>query len=240
MNEMVLITGASGGIGKSVAKKLAKEGYSLYLQYNRGENEIKLLCDELSQFPITIHTIQADLSNRDEVLKLLEMMICPIDHIVYCAGNSYVGLLTDMSFKQIDDCLAVHVTSLIHIVNGLLPHMIHEKRGNIIVISSIWGEVGASCEVVYSTVKGGQNTFVKSLAKELAPTGIRVNAIAPGAIKTSMMSGFSDEEITQIENEIPMGRLGQASEVADSVSFLLSNQASYITGHILQVNGGWS
>ena len=117
--------------------------------------------------------------------------------------------------------------------------MIANKRGNIVVISSIWGLTGASCEVVYSMVKGGQNAFVKALAKELAPSGIRVNAVAPGAIDTDMLRRFSEEELQSIANDIPIGRIGKPDEVAKTVSFLVSDAASYITGQIISVNGGW-
>jgi 3-oxoacyl-[acyl-carrier protein] reductase len=118
--------------------------------------------------------------------------------------------------------------------------MVKKREGNIIVISSIWGIVGASCEVLYSMVKGGQNSFVKALAKELAPSNIRVNAIAPGAIKTRMLSNFTEEELKALEDEIPLGRLGNPNEVAQTVSFLASKNSSYITGQVISVNGGWS
>lgn len=133
----------------------------------------------------------------------------------------------------------LHVSSPFLLTRNLLPAMVSRKAGAIVAISSIWGEAGASCEVLYSMTKGAQNSFVKALAKELAPSGIRVNAVSPGAVKTNMMAGFSKEEEEMIAEDIPMGRLAKPGEVADAVQFLLSEKASYITGQILSVNGGW-
>ena len=163
----------------------------------------------------------------------------PIDLLVLNSGMSFYGLVTDMSDDDIDQMVNLHITSPFRLTQKLIPTMIRKRAGNIIVISSIWGIAGASCEVLYSMVKGGQNSFVKALAKELAPSQIRVNAIAPGAIETRMISNFSTEELTELEEEIPLGRLGQPDEIANTVSFLASKQASYITGQVISVNGGW-
>ena len=170
---------------------------------------------------------------------LLSQINRPIDVIIHNSGNSYYGLITDMSDELVRKIVQLHVTSPILLTKKLLPQMIANKRGNIVVISSIWGLTGASCEVVYSMVKGGQNAFVKALAKELAPSGIRVNAVAPGAIDTDMLRRFSEEELQSIANDIPIGRIGKPDEVAKTVSFLVSDAASYITGQIISVNGGW-
>jgi 3-oxoacyl-[acyl-carrier protein] reductase len=163
----------------------------------------------------------------------------PIDLLVLNSGISFYGLVTDMSDDDIDQMINLHITSPFRLTQKLIPSMISKREGNIIVISSIWGITGASCEVLYSMVKGGQNSFVKSLAKELAPSQIRVNAIAPGAIETRMLSKFSKEELKELEEDIPLGRLGHPDEIADVVSFLASKNSSYITGQVLSVNGGW-
>ena len=131
------------------------------------------------------------------------------------------------------------MTSPILLTKELLPKMIRQQHGNIVLVTSIWGQTGAACEVVYSTVKGAQISFVKSLSKELALNGIRVNGIAPGAVNTSMMAHFTEDELDMIKGDIPMGRLAEPSDIAESVSFLLSEKASYITGQIISVNGGW-
>ena len=121
----------------------------------------------------------------------------------------------------------------------LLPKMIRQQHGNIVLMTSIWGQTGAACEVIYSTVKGAQIAFVKSLSKELSLNGIRVNGIAPGAVNTSMLANFTEDEMEDIKGDIPMGRLAEPADIAESVSFIISQRASYITGQILSVNGGW-
>jgi 3-oxoacyl-[acyl-carrier protein] reductase len=232
-----LITGASGGIGTSIARQLAADGYGLLLHYNRRREAVEKLKKELA----TTHVvpIQADLAAKDGVEVLLSQINRPVDAIVYNSGNSYYGLITDMGDGLVQSMVQLHVTSPILLTKKLLPEMIAKKRGNIVIISSIWGLTGAACEVVYSMVKGGQNAFVKALAKELAPSGIRVNAVAPGAIDTDMLRIFSKEDLQAIADDIPIGRLGTADEVAKTVSFLISDAASYITGQIISVNGGW-
>ena len=232
-----LITGASGGIGRSIATQLAKEGFNLYLHYYKNKESVDELINGLPN--ANIHAICADLSQSDGVEILLSQLHEPVDVLVHNSGNSYFGLVTDMCDEMVQKMVQLHVTSPFLLTKRLLPHMISNKKGNIVVISSIWGLAGASCEVLYSMVKGGQNTFVKALAKELAPSGIRVNAVAPGAIDTNMLRLFSDEEMEMLREEIPMGRIGKPEEVAKAVSFLISEQASYITGQILSVNGGW-
>ncbi|RAK23438.1 3-oxoacyl-[acyl-carrier protein] reductase [Anoxybacillus vitaminiphilus] len=232
-----LITGASGDIGLSIAKQLAADGYGLFLHYHQNRHSLEQF---VSNTPIKeAYLIQADLSEKNGVETLLTQLQQPVDVIVHNCGNSYYGLITDMSDELVTKMVQLHVTSPFLLTKKLLPHMISQKSGNIVVISSIWGLTGASCEVLYSMVKGGQNTFVKALAKELAPSGIRVNAVAPGAIHTKMLGQFNEEELTQLAEEIPMGRIGTPDEVAKAVSFLISNHASYITGQVLSVNGGW-
>jgi 3-oxoacyl-[acyl-carrier protein] reductase len=233
----VLITGASGGIGTSIARQLAADGYGLLLHYNRRREPVEMLKKELA----TTHVvpIQADLAAEDGVDVLLSQINRPVDAMVYNSGNSYYGLITDMSDELVQSMVQLHVTSPILLTKKLLPSMIAKKQGNIVIVSSIWGLTGAACEVVYSMVKGGQNAFVKALAKELAPSGIRVNAVAPGAIDTDMLRIFSKEDLQAMADDIPIGRLGTADEVAKTVSFLISDAASYITGQIISVNGGW-
>jgi 3-oxoacyl-[acyl-carrier protein] reductase len=232
-----LITGASGGIGTSIARQLAADGYGLLLHYNRRREPVEKLKKELASTHVV--PIQADLAAEDGVDVLLSQINRPVDAMVYNSGNSYYGLITDMSDELVQSLVQLHVTSPILLTKKLLPSMIAKKQGNIVIVSSIWGLTGAACEVVYSMVKGGQNAFVKALAKELAPSGIRVNAVAPGAIDTDMLRIFSKEDLQAIADDIPIGRLGTADEVAKTVSFLISDAASYITGQIISVNGGW-
>jgi 3-oxoacyl-[acyl-carrier protein] reductase len=232
-----LITGASGGIGSSTALTLAKEGWNVYLHYHSNEVAIKELVHEIDGLGVEVIPIRANLANSREVGRLVEN-IFQLDAIVYCSGNSTWGLFQDHSEDEMDQMINLHVKSPLLLVQRLLPKLI-DKKGTIVMVSSIWGQIGGACEVVYSTVKGAQLAFVKSLSKELALSGVRVNAIAPGVVETSMMSSFTDEDKRGIREEIPMGRFARASEIADSIQFLLSTRASYITGQTISVNGGW-
>lgn len=232
-----LITGASGGIGKEIAIKLAEEGYGLYLHYNQSEVEINTLKQQITTVPV--HTICADLTDKNSVTEVLSNIHHEIDAVIHNSASTYFGLITDMKDEEVFDMIQLQVASPFLLTKYLLPNMIRKKQGNVIVISSIWGFTGASCEVLYSMVKGGLNTFVKALAKEVAPSGIRVNGIAPGVIDTKMNRHLSKDELRALEQEIPMGRLGKPSEVAELLAFLISDRSSYINGEIISINGAW-
>lgn len=238
MGKHVLITGASGGIGQAVAEKLAEQGCNLYLHYNQNETVIKSLINRLKDYKGEHMAVQADLTKADGYKKITSQ-IFSLDGIVHCSGTSQYGMFTDLELEDLENLMTVHVLNPMMLTRELLPKLIRKRSGSIVVITSIWGQTGASCEVAYSAAKGAQISFVKALSKETALNGIRVNAIAPGAVKTAMMSRFSSEEIRELESEIPLGRMGYPKEIADSVSFLLSEEASYITGQVLSVNGGW-
>lgn len=235
MKKFALVTGGSGGIGSAIVKQLVKDGYTVYVHYYRNEKNALLLKEELGD----IIPVQANLSDQDGADMLWEKIHHPIDVIVYAAGKSIFGLATDVTTEELNEMVDLQVKNLYKIVSFALPEMIRKRAGNIIVISSIWGQIGASCEVLYSMVKGAQNSYVKALAKEVALSGIRVNAIAPGAVETEMLHLFSEEDKQSIAEEIPAGRLGMPEEVAATVSFLASSKASYITGQVIGVNGGW-
>ncbi|MFI8574615.1 elongation factor P 5-aminopentanone reductase [Rossellomorea aquimaris] len=232
-----LITGASGGIGSSAALSLAEEGWNLYLHYHSNEKAITELLLKIEKFGVEAIPIRANLALPREVGSLVNS-IFQLDAIIYSSGNSSWGMFQDQTEEEVDYLINVHVKSPLLLIQKLLPKLI-ERKGSIVMVSSIWGQIGAACEVVYSTVKGAQLAFVKSLSKELALSGVRINAIAPGAVDTSMMSSFSEGELEAIREEIPMGRLAQADEIADSIQFLTSAKASYITGQTISINGGW-
>ena len=238
MKKFALVTGASGGLGQAISLKLAAAGYSLYLHYNQNEKGMTALLEQLRKFDGEFIPIKADLSTETGYLDLV-VNIFSLDAIVHNAGNAVYGLLGDLDEKAAAELIQIHVTSPLLLTKRLIPKLIQKKSGSIVIVSSIWGQTGAACEVAYSMVKGAQISFAKALSKELAPSGIRVNAVAPGAIATPMVTNFSLEEMDSITEEIPVGRLGTPSEVADSVEFLLSQKASYITGQVLGINGGW-
>ncbi len=232
-----LVTGASGGIGNAVAKQLIEENYGVYLHYFQNKEGVDAILQLYSDHEI--YLVQSDLSKQTGVSDLLSQLEHPIDDLLLISGNSYFGLVTEMEESKVSEMVQLHITSPFLLARALLPSMISKKQGNIVLITSVWGVVGASCEVLYSMLKGGQNTFVKALAKEVAPSNIRVNAVAPGAINTKMLQDFDENELENLVVEIPTGRLGEPEEIAHAVTFLLSKKATYINGQILSVNGAW-
>jgi len=239
MRKRVLVIGASGDIGLSICKKLIEEKYHIIAHYNRKVEPLTELFNLANDYQVDCQVVQADLSSEEGVEILTSQITSDIDSIVYASGLSVFGLITDVSNEEIDKLTQLHIKSLIKVSNHYIPNMVIRKTGSIVVISSIWGQIGASCEVLYSTTKGAQNAYVMSLAKELGPSGIRVNAVAPGAVKTSMLNSFSEDDLEAIAEEIPLNRLAIPSEIANTVSFLISEQSSYVTGQIIGVNGGW-
>ncbi|SDC61075.1 3-oxoacyl-[acyl-carrier protein] reductase [Terribacillus halophilus] len=237
MSKVIFITGASGAIGSACARQLASEGHQLLLHYNQNEQAMQALCREIPES--VLGTIQADLTTVQGLSKLIDFLSFPIDHLVYAGGMAHYGMFQDMTDQEMDDLLSVHVKAPWRISQHVLPSMLSRRDGAIVIISSIWGERGASFEVAYSSVKAAQIGFVKGLAKEVGTSGVRVNAVSPGAIDTDMNSQLSHKERNQITDDIPMDRFGKASEVADAVRYLLSDNASYVNGHVLGVNGGW-
>ncbi|WP_144484829.1 elongation factor P 5-aminopentanone reductase [Bacillus pumilus] len=240
MIRWALITGASGGIGQAAAKRLAQEGCHMILHYHKNKQSAVKLAAELEEtYHIQTHVVQADLAKVGGADELFSRLSVSPDILVLNSGKSHVGLVTDTEKDVLASMVQLHVTSPYELTQHLLPAMIQKKAGHIVAVSSIWGETGASCEVLYSMVKGAQNAFIKGLAKELAPSGIRANAVSPGAVQTEMMKSFTQEDIDMLEEEIPLGRLASPEEIADVIWFLASKQSSYMTGQILSVNGGW-
>ncbi|UOR12661.1 elongation factor P 5-aminopentanone reductase [Halobacillus amylolyticus] len=238
MPKRCLIIGASGEIGCKTTELLAAEGYEVAVHYHLNDKAI----DELKQRIASekwLGAYKGDLSTASGLDDLLNKLPAHFDAVVFAQGNHSSKLLQDLTSLEMDEMYYVHVKSLWLITNKLLPSMISNKSGAIVVVSSVWGEEGASTEVVYSSVKGAQISFVKGLAKEAAPSNIRVNAVTPGLIATKMNDHLSSEDMDMLKNEIPLGRPGTCEEVAQAILFLLNKQSGYITGHTLRVNGGW-
>jgi 3-oxoacyl-[acyl-carrier protein] reductase len=240
--QTVLITGASRGIGAAIAERFASVGMNViihYLNSHESANEVARSCMKHGS---KVLTVTADLRSKDDILKMKEKLdqrnMIP-DIIVNNAGISHYGLLSEVSEEVWDEVIAVNLKGAFLCTQVFMPSMISNKYGRIINVSSIWGISGASCEVVYSTAKGGMNAFTKALAKELAPSGITVNAVAPGAVDTHMMTAFNSEEIAALESEIPAGRFAIPGEIASLVYFLALPESGYITGQIISPNGGW-
>ncbi|WNB90335.1 elongation factor P 5-aminopentanone reductase [Bacillus sp. NEB1478] len=235
-----LVTGATGSIGTAICRMLAKKGYFLYIHFNKNEKKAKMLQKELHEsFDVKSSILQADLSKTDGPEKLVNQITENVDVFIYNCGSTHYGLFTDFTNESIRETMQLHLLSAIEITKSLARSMINQKYGKIIMISSVWGEVGAACETVYSSAKGGLDTFVKALAKELAPSNINVNSIAPGVIETPMLDQFSDDEKHDLVYDIPAGRFGQPEEVAYAAEYLISEKSAYISGHILSINGSW-
>ncbi|MBD5513782.1 MAG: SDR family NAD(P)-dependent oxidoreductase [Lachnospiraceae bacterium] len=234
-----LITGASRGIGRAVAEYLAREGYHLYLVCKQSTDKLTALANQLStQYGICCTPFTADVGNPDDVEKLFAQVNI-LDVLVNNAGISYVGLLHEMSVDDWRQVMQTNLDSLFYTSRLAVPIMLRRHSGRIINISSVWGSVGASMETAYSASKGGVNSFTKALAKELAPSGIQVNAIACGVIDTDMNRCFTEEDMTALKNEIPADRIGQPEEVAQMVISLLHAPA-YLTGQVVTLDGGWT
>jgi 3-oxoacyl-[acyl-carrier protein] reductase len=240
--QTVLITGASRGIGAAIAERFASVGLNVvihYLNSHESANQVARRCIQLGSNAMTI---TADLRSADQIERMREKLdkhgMVP-NILVNNAGISHYGLLSDVSEAEWDDVMNVNVKGTFLTTKAFMPAMISAKYGRIINVSSIWGISGASCEVVYSTAKGGINSFTRALAKELAPSGITVNAVAPGAVETDMMAGFAKDEIAAIQQEIPAGRLAHPDEIASLVYFLALPESGYITGQVISPNGGW-
>jgi len=235
--KVAIVTGGSKGIGASIVKKLAQNGYNVVLDYNKSEKEAKELENKFNN----VYAFKADVSNYDEVKLLVEFTINKfkkIDLLVNNAGIDLIKTINDTKIEEFDKILKTNLYSAFYTSKEVSNYMINQKSGKIINISSIWGIIGASCEMAYSVSKAGLDAMTKSLAKELGPSNIQVNSIAPGIIDTDMNKFLTEEEKQEIIKEIPLEHIGNVEDVADCVLFLAN--AEYITGQVIQVNGGWN
>ena len=237
-----VITGASRGIGAAVAERFAAGGWSLALSCRRSSERLEELAARLRrEYGVQCLTYTGDMGDEAcvrEFFRQAEEVFGGADVLVNNAGISRVGLLQDMPLSDWEELMRTNVTSVFLCTRAALPFMIHQKSGSVINISSVWGCVGASCEAAYSASKGAVNAFTQAMAKELAPSGVAVNAVACGAIDTEMNACFTTEERKAIAEEIPAGRFGLPAEAAELV-WALAAQSPYLTGQIIRLDGGW-
>ena len=241
IGKVALVTGASRGIGKAIAKELARNGASVIINYSKDDEGANYSTDieELGGYAKAIKKNIANKDNCQELVKEVIDTFGKIDILINNAAKSEIGLFIDANDDSFESLINTNLLAPMYLSKYALNYMISKGSGNIINISSIWGEAGASCEVIYSTTKGGLNLFTKSLSKEVAPFGIRVNSIAPGVINTEMNSFLSEEEKNQLVDEIPMNRFGDVNEIAKAVIFLCKDDCKYLTGQIIRVDGGF-
>lgn len=240
MEKIAIVTGASHGIGRKIAKNLSENGIKVIANYYHSEKEAIELQQELREKNIEIDIFKADISKREEGKKLVKFVLDKyrkIDILINNAGISEYKMFIDETDEDWDRIIKTNLYSAFVMSQEVIPNMIHYKNGCIINISSVWGIVGASLEVLYSISKAGMNAMTKALAKELGPSNIRVNAIAPGIIDTKMNCQFSKEEMEIIKNEIPLEKIGKAEDVTKCVRWLIED--NYTTGQIISINGGW-
>ncbi len=239
----VLITGASRGIGAECARTFAKNGYNVAINYFRSEKNALDLKAEINDGGGVAEIFKADVSDEKQVEEMISAVVKrfgKVNVLVANAGVSKSGVFSDMTQSDYDKIFDTNVRGMFNVVKGVLPHMYERESGSIVTISSIWGQTGGSCEVLYSMSKAAIIGMTKALAKEVAPMHIRVNSVSPGAIDTDMLSGLTDEEKEDFIMQTPLNRLGEPKDVADAVLFLADDdKSSFITGHVLSVNGGY-
>ena len=242
MKQVALVTGSSRGIGRAIAAQLAREGYAVCVNYIEQREAAEALVTQLQAEGCQAMAVQADVADRSAVNAMvaeIEAAFGPVTLLVNNAGISRQGLFQDVDDELWDRYFAVNVTGARNTIQAVLPHMLHEKSGCIVNISSIWGLRGASCEVTYAATKAALVGLTRSLALELAPSGIRVNAVAPGCIETDMVRSLGQDTRDMLVDATPMNRLGTPEDIAGVVSFLASPRAAFMTGQIITADGGF-
>lgn len=241
MERIAIVTGASRGIGREIAKSLARQNIKVIANYNSSEEKAIELKEELEKEGIEIDIIKADVSKREDIKKMITYTINKykkVDILINNAGISEYKLFTEETDEDWNRIINNNLYSAFITSQEIIPNMIKNKKGCIINISSIWGVVGASMEVLYSISKAGMDGLTKALAKELGPSNIRVNSIAPGIINTDMCKDFSEQELKDIKEEIPLQKIGEPTDISRCVTWLINEE--YTTGQIISINGGWS
>ena len=237
-----LITGGSRGIGAAAARLCARRGWGVAVGYHRSGDQAQALVRELQGLGVPALAVRADVADAGQVREMVDNVLeifCQLDILICSAGISHVGLISQIDEDQWRRLFAVNVDGVHHCCRAVLPHMLARKSGSIVTVSSMWGQVGASCEAAYSATKGAVTAYTKALAKELGPSNIRVNCVAPGVIDTKMNAHLSRQDLAALAEETPLGRIGTPEEAAAAIAFLAGDEASFITGQVLAPNGGF-
>jgi len=238
----VLITGGSRGIGAAAALKFAANGVNVVIQYLHSHDAAQTIAEQCRRYGVESRIYAADVRSRAQIQAMKEELfvlgLVP-DVLVNNAGIAHYGMLADVSEEEWDDVIDTNLKGMFLVTQAFMEPMVRRKFGRIINVSSIWGSTGAACEVVYSAAKGGVNAFTQALAKEHAPSGVTVNAVAPGAVRTSMLDHLRPDELSALVDDIPVGRLAEPEEIASLIYFLSLPESGYITGQIISPNGGW-
>lgn len=241
MMKTAIITGASGGIGAETSRLLSQNGFSVVMAYNNGEKEAVETFKTIESFGGKAVAVRCDVRDKkqtDDLVRCTIDVFGGIDVLVNCAGVSLQKLFTDVTDEEYDLVFDTNVRGAMNCAQSALKTMINQKSGSIINVSSMWGIVGASCEVHYSASKAAVIGFTKALAKEVAPSNVRVNCVAPGMIDTKMNACYGEDVFEQMKNETPLGRIGTTSDVAKAILFFAEDSSSFITGQTLSVDGG--
>lgn len=242
MKNVVFVTGGSGGIGSEICREFARNGYPVAIGYNSNLGSAKSIADEINTNGGIAMAVKCDIGSEKSIecsIQEIQNNLGAIEILINNAGVANIGLFTDLNANEIAGLININLTGAMLCSKIVLPQMIRQKHGKIINITSVWGEFGASCEVVYSAAKAGLIGFTKALSKEVAPSGINVNAISAGIIDTPMNDELSEDDILTITDEIPIGRIGKPSDISSAALFLASESANYISGQIIRIDGGW-
>ena len=236
-----LITGGSRGIGAAAARLFARRGWGVAVGYHQSRERAEALAGELSGLGVPALCVRADVADEEQVQRMTGGVLEEfgrLDILVCCAGVSHAGLISQISGDEWRRLFAVNVDGVHHCCRAALPHMLERKSGSIVTVSSMWGQVGASCEAAYSAAKGAVIAYTKALAKELGPSNIRVNCVAPGVIDTEMNAHLTCSDLAALADETPLGRIGTPEEAAAAIAFLAGDEASFLTGQVVCPNGG--